>query len=547
MKISSMKLLLFLIMASLFGSVQPVNAQSLSQGIKEYQRNDFIKAERTFTSLTKKRLPSPKKAQSFKYLGICQYLLGKKGLAKTSFENAVRLSPKTTISSNEVLDPSVVTFFDAVKKGANANTANKNRRIIRRDQPQVGEKAKLTVVKIDANTSAQLFKDGILIGETGRFLEVDPGVSIFDATAKGYKKKSFKLNVVANQQNTVTISLEKIPPPSPKRIAQPRKGVPAVATKSSQEKRSPVTPKVSNDIFGDDPMEEDIPSQPVSPGGNRNLANEFNLDTAYGNYPQQPSYQQPYSPQPYVQQPVYPQPYMQQPMPYYAPPQPYVPPAPPMPPVQPVYEQPESAAPPAYYNQDPYSPGAPQPRRSRRTKSPKKTNPLMNLLPLGIPQYTQDKPILGTLFLGGQLGLTYLWYSKNQDAENTANETNDFINDFAKKRDTLSSEKIEEAESYINDNNDYIDQQRQEAQMAIIGAAALYAASVTEAFLFPQKIKTKRKKRRSRYGEFSPPGPNNFTAEVRESTFESRANYDFFVLPHKNKNTYIVLNLELKL
>ncbi len=93
-----------------------LNAKTFKEGYSFYTKGDFSNAEKSFASALNTRLANSEKAQVFKFLGISQYMLGKKGPAQQSFTRAIAASPSITIDPNEVLDESVVSVFNNLKK-----------------------------------------------------------------------------------------------------------------------------------------------------------------------------------------------------------------------------------------------------------------------------------------------------------------------------------------------------------------------------------------------------------------------------------------------
>ena len=90
-------------------------AQSYAQGYDRYTRGDFKGAETSLQQALSRTSGSAAKAKVYKLLGIVQYMTGKKSNAEQSFETAVSLDPSTTVGNDEVLDESVVPFFNAAK------------------------------------------------------------------------------------------------------------------------------------------------------------------------------------------------------------------------------------------------------------------------------------------------------------------------------------------------------------------------------------------------------------------------------------------------
>ncbi|RZA23201.1 MAG: hypothetical protein EOP10_13390 [Proteobacteria bacterium] len=103
-------LLLSLMLLSL-----PAHAQTFEDGYQSYVRNQFPVAELQFKNALKKVSSDEEKAYILKFIGICQYMRGDKKNAASSMSQSVSYDRSIQIDTEEVLDPSVVTFFNGVK------------------------------------------------------------------------------------------------------------------------------------------------------------------------------------------------------------------------------------------------------------------------------------------------------------------------------------------------------------------------------------------------------------------------------------------------
>lgn len=100
--------------ASLFNDVG--HANSYDRGIKLYRRADFKGAESAFIDVLRGGANRATKARVYKYIGLSQYMLGRKNEARASFHSALKYDPKTEIFPNEALDSSVLEFFLQIKQ-----------------------------------------------------------------------------------------------------------------------------------------------------------------------------------------------------------------------------------------------------------------------------------------------------------------------------------------------------------------------------------------------------------------------------------------------
>jgi hypothetical protein len=370
-------------------------AQSFAVGNAKYQRGDFKGAEQSLIQALGAR-PSPaESAKILKVLGISQYMLGNLNGAAASFTKALSISPSLRVSGGEVLDESVIAFFE--KQRANLASTGKRETPPRRAQAPRNTKktpatqsasskqptpsrsvasrdgngstqTKKTVLKVLSNVAgAQISIDGILAGRPGELINTEPGVVPVEVKATGYITKSVSVNITKDRENTITVNLDKIPPPKPKAKPKPKQAPIAVAAAKptgqspgnaagARTAKSP-NPRPSgrgagnaaltqdgDDLFAPTPKDDlfydpKTPANAAAPaaGGGADLASEFEREAAAAAAPpaMAPGYPAPAAAAPPAA-PGYPQPSA---APGYAAPPTYMPP-------QPVYPY---GAPPAYY------------------------------------------------------------------------------------------------------------------------------------------------------------------------------------------------------
>ncbi len=100
---------------SLFVSVSGY-ANSYDRGIKLYRHADFKGAERAFLEVLRGGANRATKGRVYKYIGLSQYMAGRKIEARASFHSALKYDPKTEIYPDEALDSSVLEFFLQIKQ-----------------------------------------------------------------------------------------------------------------------------------------------------------------------------------------------------------------------------------------------------------------------------------------------------------------------------------------------------------------------------------------------------------------------------------------------
>lgn len=103
------------------GSV--ARADNFNQGLTSYRRSDFSAAERAFLRVLQEGVNRATRAKVYKYIGLSQYMLGRKSDASNSFRSALRFDPMTELYPNEVLDSSVIEFFLQIKQDSKKKPA----------------------------------------------------------------------------------------------------------------------------------------------------------------------------------------------------------------------------------------------------------------------------------------------------------------------------------------------------------------------------------------------------------------------------------------
>src|SRR5690606_27133460 len=130
----------------------------------------------SFKQALQKKMAPGAKAKTLKLLGISQYMRGNKGGAANTFKAALKANPKTVISQNEVLDESVIGFFNGVKGKQGSKGAGPKKQIAQKPKKAQGppasktganKKKTSTFIRITSNVQGSVFIDGILAGQTG--------------------------------------------------------------------------------------------------------------------------------------------------------------------------------------------------------------------------------------------------------------------------------------------------------------------------------------------------------------------------------------------
>ncbi len=438
--------------------------QTFAQGNQLYQRGDFAGADKVLTAALKIDASADDRAKTFKLLGICQYMLGEKKAATESFVQATKLKPGIQISANEVLDDTVIPFFQrSYPVPVTAPTASVAAGGVK---PKKG-----TFLRVQTTpANATILLDGIIAGTGGNAIEVDGGQVEIEVQAKGYVSQRTKVNVVKDRENGVTVTLQK---PKPK-------AKPAAVAKKKQ-------PKAKK------PKDDDLFLPPVADefAEARDPAAEFEREAQTGYAPQQgvpQGAQLAYTPN---GQPVYIM------MPQQG--QIYSPPPPPPPPggeAEPYY------APPPEGTAATPDPAERAPASAKASDS--KNNLLITLLPFGAGQFQNGSYLLGTAFLAGEVYAIYSYLSIQPRVAKDTKDRNAFVNDKNDKGEEFS----DDDKSYVAKADRSIKMNKQNIQYAQIGFGALWAVGVVQAlvaerYLPAQNAKDKKARKQRKYGGFS--------------------------------------------
>ena len=116
--------------------------ESFEQGYQSYMRNQFPIAETHFRRALQSAPTDEDKAFILKFLGISQFMRGDKRSSSETFKEAITLNQKTNIFQGEVLDTSIIPFFNAVKKSTLQAIKNNEKRKPRASKKRLVEDSK---------------------------------------------------------------------------------------------------------------------------------------------------------------------------------------------------------------------------------------------------------------------------------------------------------------------------------------------------------------------------------------------------------------------
>lgn len=245
-------ILLRLILTLTLAASTTLHAQSYDLALKHYFAGEFSTSEGIILEMLKAKQTAAKKAQLYKMLGLNQYMQGKRAEATGSFQKAKSLSPKIQITSLEMIDSTVLDFFNSIETPAAAEpekveptpipqaTHKKPRKETVVTKQETGP-TKLLILSNVIN--ARVVVDGVTRGRVGDLIPIDPGYHNVDIYATGYVNELQTLNMEAGQLNRYTITLEKIPeetaptPISPAPVEAPQKVVSENVKKPAAKKK----------------------------------------------------------------------------------------------------------------------------------------------------------------------------------------------------------------------------------------------------------------------------------------------------------------------
>ncbi len=317
---------------------QVASAQTLQQSMKYYFRGDLNATENSLNQTLRNKISDKDRSQAYKYLGIVQFMKGKKDQAGTSFRSALGINPKIGIAASEALDESVIPFFNSVKadKSKYIKPARSSSTVASAPRAagattsgvrSVASKAKRTTLLVKCNVkSATVMIGGILAGSVNSVLDVNPGKQKIEVSSPGYITKRVNVNIVQNNENSITIDLAKPQPkPKPKPIvakAQAPKVVQAPKSRRMQSSGMNLQQEYGQDMsqnqyYGNQGMQPQVPQNPYQQYA---PSNQYMPNMYQAPMYQSPMYQYP-TPMYPSPAPMYQQPQVMQPAPSYQSPQ----------------------------------------------------------------------------------------------------------------------------------------------------------------------------------------------------------------------------------
>ena len=467
---------------------------SYERGFQLYSKGRFNEAKKSLSKALSNTRQFKLKAKIYRLIGIIDYTNGRKKEARNAFVFAKNIDPKSKINPDQVLDESVIDFYNSIKVVTKKKSSKTVNRGVRGNKAQ-----KPTFLFVSsAVKTGQVLLNGIISGSVNSNIEAKPGLNNVTVNSPGYYPLKFKAFVKANQLNKYSAKMKRKPTKAEILAAKKAKILKkrAKLRKAQQKKEKQMLARrqrirkraiEQERLRGEQRRLNKLQKERKKPGRKNNLFNEP-MPNYQNPQMQSPTFAQPYTPPPVYQAPQpYPYPYTQ---PYQ---QPYMPP--PMVPA-PAYTPYGPAAPPPIA--DPYidQPSSfdnfnDRPRRSskrgKKRRKKRQKNFATAFFPAGIPQYGHDKPLLGTLFLIGQgAGLGAYFYFGEQKNSALTNAKID-QKKIEKQIETADAERKAELSSkldeFILSSNAYALEQDKYANYGLYAALGLWGASVLEAVL----------------------------------------------------------------
>ena len=187
-------------------------AQDYTAGLTQFRKGQFAAAEKTFTALLPTTTDAKELAKLYKFIGICEYMEGKRLESAASFRHAKGLDASIKLTDKDIIDESILDFFASIPIPAPivlpsptsaAPLPEKKIEIVK------AEKKKAWIL-VKSNVLAKVTIDNQLAGDTGEKLTVIPGAHQVQVVHDGYEKEVKHVEVAADTVHEVEVSLQKL-------------------------------------------------------------------------------------------------------------------------------------------------------------------------------------------------------------------------------------------------------------------------------------------------------------------------------------------------
>lgn len=199
-------------------------SSDLARARAQFSQGDIV-AARDLLRRTAAQMPRGDREAGFKLLGICAFLTGQRDEARSAFEQAVKLNPRTQLDRKEVLDPSIDDFFEAVRashapkggggaggslasaKSAGSASGPTAKTSAAGSLPSLRRGATGLAVQTNA-PQASVFANGLFVGTPGQAIELPPGSYQITVSAPNFLPSNQSIKLAQGDQITLRIELE---------------------------------------------------------------------------------------------------------------------------------------------------------------------------------------------------------------------------------------------------------------------------------------------------------------------------------------------------
>lgn len=216
-----MKRLVSVLLIILFSGVLPTPRVHLVEEVAYAKTSQLDRARQNFSqgdivatySLLRKSVSSLGQAdriEALKLLGICAYLMGRKGESQDFFSDALRLDPNTQLNPRDILDPAIKSVFEGIRDSNRKRTPSRGSRTAETKSPQAAPSvsSSASTVTVTANApGATVFANGLFVGTTGSPIELKPGNYNLTVSAAGFNPATKNISLSKGQKLNLNVTL----------------------------------------------------------------------------------------------------------------------------------------------------------------------------------------------------------------------------------------------------------------------------------------------------------------------------------------------------
>ena len=174
-------------------------------------------------------------------------------------------------------------------------------------------------------------------------------------------------------------------------------------------------------------------------------------------------------------------------------------------------------------------------------------NVLLYLLPLGVGQFVNGKPLLGVLVAAAQVGAFGYGFQKDSLAKSKTKSINAYSAE-----NCATEEQLAECQQFVDSGTAYVNTLNTQSMYGYIAAAAAYGLGVTQAFLdTPTKVAKKKKRRGFNLSANSALNTDSSDMDLYDVNESYAFDWRVDVVPHYNaismkSEPALTLNLDLQ-